>query len=157
MLARRETRPLRTFSDPMLGMLDSMRDLQQSFSGLFSDLWQGAPNLGVATTIAPINAYRKGDDFMVECSLPGVKKDDVDIRIENDILTIRGEVREKEEIKEEHYHLREIRQGIIQRSLRLPFEVETEKVQASFRDGMLSVTLHQSEKAKTRGVKVPVQ
>lgn len=141
----------------MLGMLDSMRDLQQSMSGLFSDLWQGVPNLGVETSIAPINAYRKGDDFIVECSMPGVKKEDVDVNVENDILTIRGNVREKEEIKEENYHLREIRQGMVQRSIRLPFEVEPDKIDAIFHDGLLNITLHPTEKAKRRGVKVQVR
>lgn len=147
---------MRTYSDPMLGILDSMRELQQSVSGLFSDLWQGGGIAGYEA-VAPINAYRQGDEYVVECSLPGVKKDDVEIHIENDILTIRGNVREKTEVKEDSYQLREIRQGSYQRSLRLPFEVEADKVQATFTDGIVNVTLHPTEKAKQRGVKVPLQ
>lgn len=157
MLARRESRPLRAFADPMLGMLDSMRDLQQSMSGLFSDLWQGVPAPGFEGNLAPVNSYRRGDDYVVECPLAGVRKDDIDVNIDGDVLTIRATVREREEIKDEAYHLREIRQGVVQRSLRLPFEVEPDKTEAHYQDGLLTLAMHPSEKVKQRGVKVRVQ
>jgi HSP20 family protein len=154
MLARRDNANLRRWSDPMFGMLDSMRELQNSMAGLFGDLSLGAAG---AEAVPRINAYRQGEDMVIECSMPGVKKDDVDISLENDILTLRGRTHENKDVKEEQYHIREMREGSFQRSLQLPFDVDPEKVNAKFEDGMLRVTVTPSERSKRRSIKVNVE
>ena len=102
----------------------------------------------------------KDDALVVTAELPGVKKDDVDITVEDGVLTIRGEKKEeKEEKKDEKdnkYHMWERKYGSFQRSFTLPNEVEAEKIAAKFDNGILTVTLPKTEKAKVQGRKIPI-
>ena len=100
----------------------------------------------------------KDDALLVTAELPGVKKDDVDITLEEGILTIRGE--KKEEItkdeKDNKFHMWERKYGSFQRSFTLPNEVEAEKIAAKFDNGILTLTLPKTEKAKVQGRKIPI-
>ena len=102
----------------------------------------------------------KEDAVLVTAELPGVKKEDVDITVEDGILTIRGEKKEeKEEKKDEKdtkYHMWERKYGSFQRSFTLPNEVEAERIAAKFDNGILTVTLPKTEKAKVQGRKIPI-
>lgn len=102
----------------------------------------------------------KDDSLLVTAELPGVKKDDVDITLEDGVLTIRGEKKEeKKEEKDEKegkYHMWERKYGSFQRSFTLPHEVEVDKIDAKFDNGILTVTLPKTAKAKVQGRKIPI-
>lgn len=158
MLARRERGGLRQLSDPFVSMMESMRDLQNNMTSLFGDLWRGDWTEGAPTTWAPsIDMYREGDNYVVECSVPGVRKEDVDITLDDNILNIRGHMRKSEEVKEENYHMREMRRGMFQRSVQLPDEIDPNKVSARIDNGLLRVTLTPTEQTKRRQLKVNVE
>ncbi len=90
----------------------------------------------------------------MKAALPGVKPDDVQITVHGDTLTIRGESKTDEEKKGEHWHLRERRYGTFQRSLTLATTVNSDKAQADFDLGVLTLTLPKAESAKPRQIKV---
>ncbi len=94
------------------------------------------------------------NDFVVKAALPGVKPEDVQITVHGDTLTIRGESKVEQEKKGEHWHLRERRSGVFQRSLSLSTPVDSDKAQAEFEHGVLTLTLPKSEAAKPRQIKV---
>lgn len=118
-------------------------------------LWQrGDDGLAPALDVA-----EEDDSFVVRVSVPGVKPEEIDITLTDNVLTIRGEMKADEEIKEEHYHVRERRWGSFVRSVTLPTPVEQEKIDASYENGVLTLRLPKSEAAKPRriAVRTPIE
>ena len=101
-----------------------------------------------------LNAYEEGDHFVVETQLPGMKPEDIDVRIEQGVLTIQGETRAEEERKERNYLIREHRMGRFSRSVRLPETVDPDAVQATYENGVLRLTLPKAERAKARRIQI---
>jgi HSP20 family protein len=112
----------------------------------------GTDQNGSATL--PLDVSEDENEFVVKASLPGVKPEDVKITVHGDTLTIQGESKFEQEKKGEHWHLRERRSGSFQRSISLPTAVNSEKAEAQFEHGVLSLTLPKSEGAKPRQIKV---
>ena len=132
------------------------RSLRERMDRLFDDFFRG-PRLipwESAELAFPLDVYETEDSLVVKASLPGVKPEEVDISIAGDVLTIKGESRREEEVKEENYHRRELRCGSFCRSVALPSQVEHGKAEASFEHGILTVTLPKSEEVKPKAIKI---
>jgi len=97
------------------------------------------------------------NDLVVKAELPGIDPKDIDISLANDVLTIKGEKKQEKEEKEEDYHLIERSYGAFTRSIRLPREVQSDKINASYKNGILRVTLPKSEEAKKKEIKIKVE
>jgi HSP20 family protein len=110
----------------------------------------GQPGAG----LLPLDVSENENEFVIRASLPGVKPDDVQITVHGDTLTISGESKADEEKKGERWHLRERRFGGFQRSLSLATPVSSEKAQATFEHGVLTLILPKSEQAKPRQIKI---
>jgi HSP20 family protein len=94
-------------------------------------------------------------EIRVHVEMPGLKRDNIEVDVENNVLTIRGEKREERtEGKEGRYHLAERRYGTFARSFVLPRDVDADNIQASFEDGVLTVVIPKSEKARRRRIDV---
>jgi HSP20 family protein len=94
-------------------------------------------------------------EIRVQVEMPGLKRENIEVDVENNVLTIRGEKREERtEGQEGRYHLAERRYGTFARSFVLPRDVDAERIQASFEDGVLCVTIPKSEKARRRKIDV---
>jgi HSP20 family protein len=106
------------------------------------------------SAILPLDVIETEDAFVIKASVPGVRPEDVQITVQGDTLTIRGESRSEEEKKDERWHLRERRLGTFQRSLSLAMPVNPDKAQATFEHGVLMLTLPKSEEAKPRQIKI---
>ncbi len=89
---------------------------------------------------------------MVE--LPGMRREDIELDLENNVLTIRGEKREERQEEKDTWHLSERRYGTFSRTFILPRDVEQEQIRAHFEDGVLSVTIPKSEKARRRRIAI---
>jgi len=99
-----------------------------------------------------LNAYEEGDKLIVEAQMPGVKPEDVDISVEDGILTIRGQTKAEEERKERNYLVREQRSGTFVRSIRLPNSVDPDHADASFENGVLRLSFPKTERARARRI-----
>ncbi len=86
-----------------------------------------------------VDVYEKDDEIVVEAELPGAKREDIQVNAENDRVTIRGETKQEEEVKEEGYYRKEIRRGSFYRTVPLPAPIDETKVTAKFTDGVLTV------------------
>ena len=95
-------------------------------------------------------------EIVLRAELPGLKREDIDIRVENNTLTLRGERKRDAEVKQESYHRVERIYGAFSRSFSLPTTVNTEKVSATFTDGVLTITLPFREEARPRQIQVQV-
>ncbi len=97
------------------------------------------------------------DNYVVKAEVPGIDAKHIDISLTGDVLTIKGEKRQEKEEKEEDYHLVERSYGSFSRSVRIPAEVESNKIKASYKNGILAITLPKSEKVKAKEVKIKVE
>lgn len=94
--------------------------------------------------------------YVIKGEIPGVKKENVKVTMQDGMLTIQGERRQEKEEKGKKFHRVECSYGKFERSFRLPDDIDESKVKAEFKDGMINVTLPKSEKAKTRAINVSV-
>ncbi len=110
------------------------------FGGAGTDLW-GRAGDAEALWSPPVEVLEKGDNLVVRAEIPGVSKDDVNVTLSNDTLTIEGERRQESEDRGEGFYRSERSYGRFLRTIPLPEGVDTEKVDASFKDGVLEVTV----------------
>lgn len=103
-----------------------------------------------------VDVYQDKDNIVVETSLAGVEPENVDIAVENDVLTISGKLEKKTEVDEKNYYRKEIRSGSFYRSVALPARFLADKATASFDKGMLKVVLPKVTEAKPKTIKIKV-
>jgi HSP20 family protein len=104
-----------------------------------------------------VDIFETEDELVLRSDLPGVKLEDIDVRVENETLTVRGERRFEQEDKTKGFHRIERSYGNFVRSFSVPATVDTDKVAADYRDGVLTIRLPKKEAAKPRQVKVDVK
>jgi len=102
----------------------------------------------------PVEIYEKDDKFVVRTELPGVKKEDIDISMTGDTLTIRGERKVSREVKEEEYHRCEVCYGSFSRSVTIPAAVDVNKIGATYEDGILELDLPKAREAKPSKIQI---
>lgn len=95
-------------------------------------------------------------EIQIVAELPGLKQEDVELSVENDLLTLRGETSSSRDEKDKQYHLTERSYGRFERSFRLPETVDREKISASFDNGLLTVTLPKSERAQPKAKRIEI-
>jgi HSP20 family protein len=101
-----------------------------------------------------VDVFEKEDRFVVKAELPGMKEDDIDVSVVGDTLSIKGEKKTEAEIKDEDYYRCERSYGSFYRSIPIPSNVDANKIEASFEDGVLEVTLPKSTKVKPKKIAV---
>ena len=101
-----------------------------------------------------LDVAEKGDVFTVKASLPGISPDDLNVTLEDNVLTIQGEAKEDQTIEENSYHIRERRYGSFSRSVRFPVPVEGDKVEAEYENGVLTLTIPKAEAVKPKRIAV---
>ncbi|TAN66783.1 MAG: Hsp20/alpha crystallin family protein [Methylobacter sp.] len=141
------------------GGLMSFDEFDNFFDDFLSRRWPRLLDWNMPTlpeiSFPKVDILDHDDDIEVQAALPGVKKEDLDISIHNQTITIRTS--SKEEKKEEEkgkYFRREITRGEFQRTLSLPDNVDGDKAKASFTDGILKVTIPKTEKSKRKNIEI---
>jgi len=101
-----------------------------------------------------VDVYETDEDIVVKSAIPGIKPEDLNISVTGDTLTIRGESKAEEEVKEENYIRRECRYGSFCRSLTIPTTIVADETKAEFENGVLTLTLPKAEEVKPKAIKV---
>jgi HSP20 family protein len=114
-------------------------------------------NNAVSGALLPVDVLEKDNRFIVRAAAPGVKPEDLDIQIENNVLTIRGELKQEHEEQDVKVYRREYSYGTFSRSIRLPDNVNLEGVEAQFEHGFVTITIPRVEEPKPKALKVPVR
>jgi HSP20 family protein len=144
---------------------EPFRDLQavqDRLNRVFDEAFRGVPRGGdddwaLGGQWAPsVDIFENDGNLVLKAELPGIEPKDVDVRVENNVLTLRGERKFESEVKREKYHRVERAYGTFSRSFTLPNVVDTEKIKADYKDGVLQVTLPQREEAKPKQIQVSV-
>lgn len=140
---------------PYAGWTSPWRDmerLRREMNRLFSD-WPTQGTWSAAPSYPAMNVWADQDSAVVTAELPGILLENLDISVEDDILTLRGN-RQPDPVENVTYHRRERRHGNFMRTLRLPFRVAADKVDATFSKGVLKVTLPRAEEDKPKKIAV---
>jgi len=117
--------------------------------------WPGLREAG--SEIAPsIDIYEEGDDVVVKAELPGMKKENIEVDLTDDTITISGEKKKEEKIERKGYYRHERSYGSFARSFSLPSEVRTDEAKAEFKDGVLEIRIPKTEEAKKKVKKVTI-
>lgn len=103
-----------------------------------------------------VDIYEQDGNLVLKAELAGVDPKDVDVRVENNVLTLRGERKLDSEVKRDNYHRVERTYGAFSRSFTLPAVVDTEKIQAEYKDGVLRLILPKKEEAKPKQIQISV-
>jgi HSP20 family protein len=135
----------------------------------FRELWQMQENMdrmwrsfgqegsepgNVENWAIPLDVVQQGDNIIVKASVPGVNPEDIDVSIENDVLTIKGQTKEEREHQEGNYLMRERRAGSFYRALRLPDTLDSDQAQCHYEHGVLSITFPRMESKRARHLQV---
>lgn len=139
----------------LVSLQDRMNRLfDESFRGI--NRGAGEEDWALGAWAPAVDIYEKDGNIVLKAELPGVDPKDVDVRVENNILSLRGERKFDEEVQKESYHRVERSYGSFTRSFTLPNVIDTEKIKAEFKDGVLRMTLPKKEEAKPKQISISV-
>ena len=134
-----------------------LSSLQDQFNRLFNESFRTHSEESALTSWAPaVDIYETPNELVVKADLPDVNEKDIDVRVENNLLTIRGERKFEKSVSEENFLRVERTYGAFSRSFSLPNTVNPEAIGAEYKNGVLTVTLPKREESKPRQVKVTV-
>jgi|SRR5215469_1061509 len=135
----------------------NLSTLQEQVNRLFETSFKGNADNSALTTWAPaVDIYETENELVIKADLPEVAEKDVDVRVENNMLTIRGERKFEQNVKEDNYLRVERAYGSFSRSFSLPNTVNTEAIEANYKDGVLKVVLPKRAESKPKQVKINV-
>ncbi len=106
--------------------------------------------------VPPVDVYEKGNNVIVEVPLAGINPEKVDVAVEDDILTVKGRMDEKTEVKEKDYYRKEVRKGSFQRTIQLPVTVQGTKASAVSENGLLKISIPKAKKKKAKQIKIKI-
>jgi HSP20 family protein len=151
-------RPLNQGLEPWAGV-GQVGDLQSEVNRLFESFFGNRSQGGSSERSWSPGAdmYETKDELVIKVDLPGMSEKDVQLSITGDFLTLKGQRSENESVKAEQYFLADRWAGRVERIFQLPIPVQTDNVRASYRDGVLTVTLPKIEAVKPKEIKIDVQ
>jgi HSP20 family protein len=138
--------------------MGNLQSFQHEMNRMFNQFFPGGngeeAGSGLSTWTPPVDIYERDDGLVIKAELPGVSKDDVSIDVHQNTLILRGQRKHEADVKDEQYHRVERTYGTFQRSFVLPTMVDQEKVQATFKNGVLELHLPKLESAKPRRIAI---
>ncbi|HTK81562.1 MAG TPA: Hsp20/alpha crystallin family protein [Bacteroidota bacterium] len=143
---------------PVHNLASEFTTMQREIDRMFDRFRGGVVDEDGGTVWMPaVDIIERQNDYLVKLEVPGVDKKDVKITVQDDILTVRGEKKQGSEQKDENYHRVERSYGTFQRSFTLPTSVKSEAIEASYDNGVLSLTLPKAEESKPKQIEVKVK
>ena len=141
--------------EPFQNLLAAQRDLN-----LFGEVFRpfvAEEDSSTGAWAPPVDIFENADNIVLKAELPGIDPKDVEIRVEDNTLYLKGERKFEKEVKEENYHRVERSYGVFARSFSLPNSIDAEKVAADYKDGLLTLTMPKREEAKPKTIKIEVK
>ena len=114
-------------------------------------------NLEHSSFLPAIDVYENKDQVVVEASLAGIKPENINISIKDEVFSIEGQREETSEVEEKNYYRKEVRTGSFHRSVILPSQVQTDLAQAVFENGLLKVTIPKETSQKSKNIKIEIK
>ena len=141
--------------EPFRDLMTAQRYFDRLFREAFVPMF-GEAEISTRSWAPPVDIYETDNDIVLKAELPGVDPKDVEVRVEDNTLYLKGERKFEKEVKEQNYHRVERSYGSFARSFSLPNSISTDKVKAEFKDGLLTLTMPKREEAKPKTIKIDV-
>jgi HSP20 family protein len=143
---------------PFRSPLADVAILQNRLNSIFNEFArpEGEEALAMGSFLPPVDVYEDAQQLVLKLEVPGIKQQDLDVRVENQTLTVKGERKFEADEKQENFHRIERRYGSFVRSFTLPETVDTGAVKAGYDAGVLTISLAKKEAAKPKQVKVEI-
>jgi HSP20 family protein len=146
---------------------ETMSRLEQDMDRMFHEFWRRPflslwdhehswPGRMFSLQMPAMDLYEEKDEVVVKAELPGISKEDLDVTLTESTLTLKGEKKKEEEVKEKNFYRSERSSGSFVRTIDLPSEVKTDQAKASFKNGVLEIRLPKTEDAKRKVTKVKI-
>jgi HSP20 family protein len=132
-------------------MLNLRNTVDRLFETTLNDLDTNTQTLSWGV---PLDVIEQDEAFVVKASVPGINPDELEITFSDNVLTIKGEVRSDEEVKDTRYHMRERRYGSFARSISLGSRIQGDKIEAKYDNGVLELTLPKSDEVKPKRIQI---
>ena len=142
--------------EPFRDLVSTQDRFNQLFNDTFSRAFGDQQEVAPHAWVPPVDIYETGDSLVLKAELPGINPDDVEIRVEDNTLYLKGERKFEKEVKEESLHRVERSYGTFARSFVLPNTIDSDKVKAEYENGILTLTMPKREEAKPRTIKINV-
>ncbi len=140
--------------NPMREMFNVRNRMNHIFDDFFSPTLKGDQEASLWNWKPVVDVYDNDDNIVIKAELPGVDKENIDIDVTGRFLTLKGERSVENEVKEEKYHRKERAYGKFERVFTLPAEVDSEKIEADYKDGVLTINIPKPEKEKPRQITI---
>jgi HSP20 family protein len=158
-----EKKDPREIMKPLKGFVSPFEEMERWFEEafhrpFFAPSWMPRfklPDFGF--TYPTVDIFEDGNDVVVKAEMPGMKKEDIEVNIADDVITISGEKKSEEKVEKKDYHRVERSFGSFTRTLHLPVETQSENAKASFKDGILEVRIPKTEAALQKTKKITVE
>ena len=136
----------------------TFREMQRDVDSVFNNFLTGRKPQPGTCMLPSADVYETDNEYVFEFELPGFKKDDVKVQVEDNVLTVSSEVKEeKKEEKDKNYHIVERRYGSFKRQFSLPEDSDVEKIDAKFENGVLELKVQKKEEEKKKAIDVQIQ
>jgi HSP20 family protein len=146
---------------PLSPFEEMERRFEEFFRRPFSLLgpsWFPRPRMLAMEELSPtVDIFEDGNDVVVKAELPGIKKEDIDVKLTDNTITISGEKKKEEKVEKKNYYRMESSYGSFTRAFSLPAEVQTDKAKAQYNDGILEIRVPKTEEAKQKEKKVMIE
>lgn len=159
-MTRKESKDIARVEPRILSPFEEIEKLfEEAWKRPFSLFGSLMPRLKTETeVIAPaVDIYEEGDDLVLKAELPGLNKDDIEVKVTDDYITISGEKKKEEKVEEKNYYRYERSYGSFSRTFRLPVEIQTDKAKAKFENGVLEIRIPKTEEAKIKERKLQIE
>jgi len=138
--------------------LRELLDVRNNFDRIVESIFKPGVAFGEAYANVPaVDVYEDKNNVFVKAEIPGLKKEDMDVSLTDDILTLSSTKSETREEKKENFYRKEIREGSFSRSLEIPCEIDRDRITASYSNGVLEVILPKTHEAKKKTLKVNIK
>ena len=142
--------------EPFCDLVSTQDRFNQLFNGAVARALGDQQEVSQRTWVPPVDIYETGDSLVLKAELPGINPDDVEIRVEDNTLYLKGERKFAKEVKDENLHRVERSYGTFTRSFALPNTIDSDKVKAEYENGILTLTMPKREEAKPRTIRINV-
>jgi HSP20 family protein len=133
-------------------------NIQDEMNRLFNDFFGRVPVRGAEGRWVPaVDISEDDDNLFVDVEVPGMKKEDIKVSLEHNVLSLKGEKKQEKEVKDENFHRWERSYGSFARSFELPVPVQADKIKANYHDGVLHIALPKAEEVKPKEIPIEVK
>jgi HSP20 family protein len=163
-MAEKETKDVAVRREPE-HLVSPFREMERTFEDFFRrpfsllnpSFWPGMRMEGMEELSPNVDIFEEGDDIVVKAEMPGITKDDLEVSVTDNTITISGEKKKEEKIEKKNYFRMERTYGSFTRNIPIPSEVEKDKIKAKFKDGVLEIRAPKTEEAKQQAKKIDIE